>query len=247
MRGADVQGLPLVTRKFGDLEYLLPDNEAVLGVFQGEDDVRAACWRPAAGEVVIDVGSHFGPYTITAMAAGATVYAVDPDAGIMEVLEEIVRANPQLPGSLATLQQALVDHDGLTPEFRAALELEPHPSMATPLDCEYSSLDKLCEEQGLKRLDWVKIDVEGLELAVLRGGAHAIRAFRPVILIEDHTQLYPWCREMDSTRLCIEFLKRFGYHIDTSIRHHDGPTPVAYILASADSSVSSWQTLEAGY
>lgn len=46
------------------------------------------------------------------------------------------------------------------------------------------TLDGLCARAGLTRLDFVKIDVEGAELAVLEGGRQAIEAFRPVLLVE---------------------------------------------------------------
>lgn len=52
------------------------------------------------------------------------------------------------------------------------------------VDVEVDTLDRLVERAGLNRLDFVKIDVEGGELAVLRGGREAIDAFRPTLLVE---------------------------------------------------------------
>lgn len=44
------------------------------------------------------------------------------------------------------------------------------------------SLDELlCD---LKRLDAIKVDVEGAELAVIRGAQNTLRKFRPLIAIE---------------------------------------------------------------
>lgn len=37
---------------------------------------------------------------------------------------------------------------------------------------------------GFKRLDFIKIDVEGMEMEVLKGGAQIIQEFKPVMLIE---------------------------------------------------------------
>ena len=46
------------------------------------------------------------------------------------------------------------------------------------------AIDDFAEEQRLTRLDFVKIDVEGMEQAVLKGGMKTWEKFRPVILFE---------------------------------------------------------------
>lgn len=227
MQPDEIAGLPEVTRTHRGRPYRIPDDPIVCGVFQAEEDLRGAHWLIDPGDVVVDVGAHFGSYTLPALACGATVYAVDPDPDATPILAAICALNPELliTGRLVILPVALVDA-GLTPYFRAALEKLPHPSMACPLDCEYSSLDQVAEEQGLDRLDWVKIDVEGLELAVLRGGERTLRQFSPTVLVEDHSPLYSFAREMDSKQECIEFLEGLGYHVDTSLRAG------AYLLAT---------------
>jgi len=46
------------------------------------------------------------------------------------------------------------------------------------------TLDALCSRQGISRLDFIKIDVEGAELQVLEGGKEVIGSFRPAMLVE---------------------------------------------------------------
>jgi hypothetical protein len=46
------------------------------------------------------------------------------------------------------------------------------------------SLDDLCCWENLERLDYLKIDAEGAEAAVLEGGQDAIGRFRPIIQVE---------------------------------------------------------------
>jgi FkbM family methyltransferase len=46
------------------------------------------------------------------------------------------------------------------------------------------SLDDLCRWENLERLDYLKIDAEGAEAAVLEGGQDAIERFRPIIQVE---------------------------------------------------------------
>lgn len=47
-----------------------------------------------------------------------------------------------------------------------------------------TTLDAFISDLGVVRLDVLKIDVEGSELHVLKGGEQSLRKFRPVILIE---------------------------------------------------------------
>lgn len=66
-----------------------------------------------------------------------------------------------------------------------------HVDMAVDVD----TLDGLCDAAGLTRLDFLKIDVEGGELHVLRGGRRTVEAFRPTMLIEieaRHTVRYEY-------------------------------------------------------
>jgi FkbM family methyltransferase len=47
------------------------------------------------------------------------------------------------------------------------------------------SLDDLMRWEGLTRLDFVKIDVEGSEVEVLEGARESIARFRPLLQVED--------------------------------------------------------------
>lgn len=58
---------------------------------------------------------------------------------------------------------------------------------------QVETLDSLCRQNALARLDFVKIDVEGAELQVLEGGDEVIHQWRPSILVEieaRHTARY---------------------------------------------------------
>jgi len=49
---------------------------------------------------------------------------------------------------------------------------------------EGDTLDGFTARLGLQRLDFVKIDVEGAELHVLRGGHATIATLKPVVMVE---------------------------------------------------------------
>jgi FkbM family methyltransferase len=65
----------------------------------------------------------------------------------------------------------------------------------TELMVDVETLDGLCGDGHVPRLDFVKIDVEGGELHVLRGGRQTIETYRPMMLIEieaRHTARYEY-------------------------------------------------------
>lgn len=51
------------------------------------------------------------------------------------------------------------------------------------------TLDDEVARLGLAAVDFVKIDVEGFELSVLKGGADTLAKFKPVVVLE----MNPWC------------------------------------------------------
>ena len=51
-------------------------------------------------------------------------------------------------------------------------------------EVQVTTLDEFVAERGIERLDFMKIDVEGFEERVLRGGERVLRELRPHILFE---------------------------------------------------------------
>ena len=58
------------------------------------------------------------------------------------------------------------------------------PSGTGHVTVSMRSLDDWCAEQGLPRLDFIKLDVEGAEFLVLTGAEQVLARHRPVILAE---------------------------------------------------------------
>src|SRR5690606_7992115 len=46
------------------------------------------------------------------------------------------------------------------------------------------TLDQYVDENDIKRLDFLKADIEGAEFAMLKGGAKAIEQFHPTLMLE---------------------------------------------------------------
>jgi FkbM family methyltransferase len=86
-------------------------------------------------------------------------------------------------------------------------EFTRHEEVPVPID----TIDALIERTGLTRLDFIKIDVEGAELQVLRGGQRTLREFRPAMLLEieaRHTARYEY-----TTSDVVDWLQQRGYRM----------------------------------
>ena len=79
------------------------------------------------------------------------------------------------------------------------------------------SLDNLVAG-GLPPPDFVKIDVEGFELDVLRGMAAVVASHRPALYIEIHGA--DMAKKLENATAVVEYLWRAGYavrHVESSV------------------------------
>jgi FkbM family methyltransferase len=166
------------------------------------------------GDVCIDIGAAAGLYTLAlSRLVGAT--------GEVHSIEPLTFAHPVWSRVLGTRSAANVRRhslalgrepgtgvmsvpanrfvrvtgrsflDSKTNGLGSNAEFPRH----TRVDVEVETLDGLCRRVGMKRVDFVKIDVEGAELQILEGGEGTIEAFRPTLLIEieaRHTDRYDY-------------------------------------------------------
>ncbi|EIM78862.1 FkbM family methyltransferase [Nitritalea halalkaliphila LW7] len=71
------------------------------------------------------------------------------------------------------------------------------------------TLDAVCKAQGIKRIDFIKIDIEGAELSALKGAEQTLRAHLPTLLLEVNKQA---CAAAGYTaEELLSFLRELGY------------------------------------
>jgi FkbM family methyltransferase len=72
-----------------------------------------------------------------------------------------------------------------------------------------TTIDEFIKEQKLESIDIIKIDTEGAELDILRGGENTLREFKPMLLLEfddKNTSQFGYKRDD-----ILELLKTYGY------------------------------------
>lgn len=141
--------------------------------------------------VLVDVGANTGIYTIKAAKHfsndGGIVLAIEPFPDVLASLFHSVKSNHFNNVRLRNFcaghitGAAMLWMNNNKPNKFSLLKREESASYLSTL---MVALDDLFEWEGLQRLDYLKIDVEGAEQEVLDGGKKIIRQYRPIIQIE---------------------------------------------------------------
>jgi len=173
--------------------------------------------RKVENPIVIDVGANTGSFAMLPLLhPGATVHAFEPNPLAFQLLQSNLTANG-LEDAVQLYQMAVADRDGdstLLIPVNAIHAAFSCLADGTPRRNELLWREepvKVCKLDSLpiKRVDFIKIDTEGAELLVLRGGERLIRSSLPKILLEFtplNTRQFGYEPEA-----LIELLKSWGY------------------------------------
>ncbi len=154
------------------------------------------------GMVVYDIGAHQGYYSLlssTLAGEPGMVIAFEPSPDNLARLRRHLELNDCK--NVRVIEIAVSDREGTARFETRAGSGVGHLSNDGPLEVRTTRLDALAEE--LPRPDVIKIDVEGAELDVLRGGLKTIESARPVIFLSVHSE--------ELKTQCTEFLAKLNY------------------------------------
>lgn len=176
------------------------DDDYFRHIVDGSDltDPVLQALRPhvAADAWCFDVGANIGLYSLglSALAPRGRVLAFEPSPGSAEFLTTNVRRNHV--DNVEVFVTAVADHEGtiafhdvpfftagsFTAEEGSWLGSDAVGSTLVRVPC--TTLDAFVEDHAVERVDVLKIDVEGAELAVLEGGVETLAAHRPTVVME---------------------------------------------------------------
>jgi FkbM family methyltransferase len=157
--------------------------------FRGErGEIRALRGLLAPGDAAVDVGANKGAYLYwmrREVGPGGRVYAFEPQPGLARYLESVRQGMDW--ENVSVREVALSDSAGRKALHVPGWENSPGASLeeavgGTAREVDVDTLDRQLEQAG--RIALVKVDVEGHELAVFRGAARTLAAFRPALLFE---------------------------------------------------------------
>jgi FkbM family methyltransferase len=159
-----------------------------------EADLAIAIQLLEPGNTAVDVGANFGLYTrffSEAVGAGGRVFAIEPIPATFNVLQSNIKRLNLL--NVTAIQAASSDCtrtvtmivpriNGADNFYRAHISAEEAPLGTHRVSVRTAKLDELVPPDVLVAL--LKVDVEGHELACIRGALEIIKKCEPALLIE---------------------------------------------------------------
>jgi FkbM family methyltransferase len=149
------------------------------------------------GKVFWDIGAHYGFFAGLAarlVAPGGRVVALEPVPENFERLLETVSRNhlhnidPRRSAVGQTVGKVVLERGDSTTMWSVG----SNPDLEGTLTVPCTTLDVLMAESA-QPPDVVKIDVEGAELSVIRGGRRLFSEHRPILVVEFHTNELDEC------------------------------------------------------
>lgn len=172
--------------------------------------------------VMIDVGANQGEFSLLAAKylTNGKVMAFEPQSDMCNLLNENIEVNGFK--NVNVFNFGLSDHDSVEKLYTSteeSIHSGIHEGLYTsfPDDTrsEYvqefriTQLDKVLNDEPLRSVDFMKIDVEGGELMVLKGAYKTLKQYKPKIIIEINAQTFKSAGY--DTKDLLEYLAQFGY------------------------------------
>jgi FkbM family methyltransferase len=181
---APVSAAIAVAKAFGQLHdgVIVPDYELLLS--------KGYRRFVQPGQVVFDVGAHAGLHLaqfIDLIGPSGRAVAFEPIPALAHALASKYRSR----SNVEIRNMALADKPGRSgffvlhkalgmSGFKQRIGSDDHGTKKIKVDID--TLDR--QADGLDRLDYIKIDIEGAEISCLRGARETVKRYRPLISVE---------------------------------------------------------------
>jgi FkbM family methyltransferase len=185
------------------ISFLLDPRDFVSATILSEKQWQPEVWDSLspvlrAGSVLLDVGAHIGYFSLKgALKVGPSgrVISFEPNPETLVLLRDNVAVNRASNitvepiacsdrDQMLTLFAAPIANTGASSLSRDNADLDPDTAPAKAYPVRARPIDDVVRELDLRRVDAIKIDVEGAEVSVLRGAIETLKRFHPKVVIE---------------------------------------------------------------
>ncbi|KXN98418.1 hypothetical protein LS48_11780 [Aequorivita aquimaris] len=157
--------------------------------------------------VVLDVGANFGYLSLVwaqTIARNGKVIAFEPNLNVHNSFKNSIQANNL--GSLIDLHNLAVGREEgniqlyLSPTTSNTIDPESKNIHSTSI--EMVSLDIFFKRNGMEHCHLVKIDVDGIEVDILKGAVQLIERCKPIFIVETN-----------GNKQILDFFSQYNYQI----------------------------------
>jgi FkbM family methyltransferase len=203
-----------VTRKVPN--FLIPDMYASMTVH--EEDIRRH-FNPKKGDTVIDIGAAFGLHTITSskqVGPNGKVIAIEAHPDSFEMLNRNIKLNGLT--NVTTLNYAVYSRKTKVKIYSnytiMSERIQEEKDKEKFVEVDANTLDNMFHQNGIRQeqINWIKIDVEGAELEVLKGAHDTLSNSKDIaIYIEIHgqTNYQPIIELLNSHNINVTYEKNY--------------------------------------
>lgn len=175
--------------------------------------------------IIIDVGANVGYISLplSKIYPHSRIYCYEADSRIFKKLIKNLKLNRDVtnvfPYEIALQDKDIesvnfYQRDLLDGDFKINLGLSTLSDVSHGKVKKYnvraSTIDNQVKELNIKHVDFIKIDVEGNELKVLKGAIKTIKDFNPIIQYE-FSKTIDELQGFDNSIQCFNFLRDLGY------------------------------------
>lgn len=174
-----------------------------------------------AGDSVFDIGGNIGQTALLLaekVSPSGMVYSFEPYLSTFNWFKTNLFLNPKIQNikvsNIAlgnTFSSAEMHKDCFTNTGSYRIASIQNPKIGSSLQVNISTLDDFILSNDIHKVDFIKIDVEGYELKVLKGAIHAVKRYKPILYIEvDNDNLIKYG---DCAQSLIAFIFSLGYKV----------------------------------
>ena len=202
-----------------DYEFFCRANKDDFKLMTVHEDEIINKFTPESGDIVIDVGAHIGLYTIIGsrrVGLRGKVISLEPHPDNYNILKRnielnhlnnVIALNSAASSSKSSIKLYLPGEDK---GFTKLYTIMPNRAVTQNfVEVDANTLDDILQALNIEQVNWIKIDVEGAELEVLKGTTGVIRRSPNMrLLLEIHN-----IQGVDLYTEITRFLDNYGFDL----------------------------------
>lgn len=172
------------------------DSEDIL-YYSGVAKQATKRWfKPARDEIVMDCGANVGFFSLLSARNGAKVISVEPSPETFQILKENSQLNKYdmacINSAVSNIEGEVNFHVDKTSSGLASLredwleKFHVHPETISTVKIKQERIDSILETCKYDKVDWLLIDVEGVEIEALEGADKTLHVTENAIIEVEH-------------------------------------------------------------